>query len=303
MSDLEPADIRLAICMPLYNGTLTEATFHGILQTQLWCVRLGIGLSIYPIRSTLVPRARNELVQLALNDEEFNATHILFIDSDIGFSYKNVDRLLGANKDIVAGAYGKKKMDWKKIIAEVRANPDIDEKTLRARTLEYTLTVDDPQNPVLKNGLLKVNEAGTGLMLIKRAVFEKIRQHFPDRQYTDSPTILDDPLTGEETKSPCTNNYDFFGLGTSCPGHEDRYLGEDFYFCRLWERCGGEIWVDVVEGLSHHSPSVEFRGNFACMIRSKPKPEMPKRFPIGITEHKEWEKKCKRILGKDEDQH
>ena len=30
-----------------------------------------------------------------------------------------------------------------------------------------------------------------------------------------------------------------------------RYLSEDFYFCALWQQCGGEIWTDITSELKH----------------------------------------------------
>ena len=44
-----------------------------------------------------------------------NYTHLLFIDADIGFSEKSIFRMLDFDKDVVAGIYPRKAIDWRKV--------------------------------------------------------------------------------------------------------------------------------------------------------------------------------------------
>ena len=63
---------------------LTEEYFHSILELQNFCRREEIGLNIQTLgQESLVTRARNTLVANFLDNKE--ATHLLFIDADIGF--------------------------------------------------------------------------------------------------------------------------------------------------------------------------------------------------------------------------
>jgi hypothetical protein len=46
-----------------------------------------------------------------------------------------------------------------------------------------------------------------------------------------------------------------------------RYLSEDYGFCRLWEKIGGEIYVDANSDLSHQGERL-YTGDFAATLRS-----------------------------------
>jgi hypothetical protein len=48
---------------------------------------------------SLINRARNKFVTKFLDNKEFNGTHLLFIDADIGFTLQNILRVIDFNKD------------------------------------------------------------------------------------------------------------------------------------------------------------------------------------------------------------
>lgn len=59
---------------------------------------------------SLVTRARNSMVANFLADDRF--THLMWIDSDIGFRAADVMRLVHAARHVAAGAYPKKLNLW-----------------------------------------------------------------------------------------------------------------------------------------------------------------------------------------------
>jgi hypothetical protein len=50
-------------------------------------------------------------------------------------------------------------------------------------------------------------------------------------------------------------------------GEDGPYLSEDYSFCRLWTRMGGEIWVDLNSRIKHVGQAV-----FAGDLNSGPAP-------------------------------
>ena len=80
------------------------------------------------------------------------ATHLLFIDADIGFSWRNIERLLCADKDIVCGIYPRKHLHMEKAARWIKEDPDIKPDDLEARILGHNLNFGDPTHLKGENG-------------------------------------------------------------------------------------------------------------------------------------------------------
>src|SRR6202044_2042019 len=97
----------------------------------------------------LIPRARASLVAQFLDDP--SATHLLFIDADIGFEPEQVLRLLECGAEMCAAVYPIKRIDWDKvktIIESRRPNPG-------AAALKSVFEVDDPGAVIQRAGFVK----------------------------------------------------------------------------------------------------------------------------------------------------
>src|SRR6266702_3224406 len=86
----------------------------------------------------LITRARANLVTLFLDDPA--ATHLLFVDADIGFAPEQVFRLIESGADVVAGVYPIKRINWDKAKRALRSN----QSNAPSAALDYVLEIDDP---------------------------------------------------------------------------------------------------------------------------------------------------------------
>ena len=203
----------------------------------------------------LITRARANLVTLFLDDPA--ATHLLFIDADIGFTPDQVFRLIESGADVVAGCYPIKRVNWekaKRAMAEGRPN-------LAASSLDYVLEIDNPDEVRVVNGFTRVHYAGTGFLMIRRHVLEKMCAH-PD--YAPLQFFREhsrDALAGSANRFALFECMIDPATGT--------YLSEDFAFCKRWTDIGGEIWADLDSRLDHVGPSV-FHGDIASQFASAP---------------------------------
>ena len=257
--DLKDHNIRSSVGVPMYGGMLSEATLHGILATQQWTLTQNIQMKLQTMgNESLITRARNTIVSMFLDDTNFVGTHLLFVDADIGFNSENIERLIRADKDIACGIYPRKCIHWDKVINAVKQNPEITEDEVSFKSLGYNLNFENPQKIQLQNGFCEVMEAATGMMLIKREVFKKMKKAYPERKYK-----TDQIVNGKSYQSD--NCYDFFGLGKLPWDKDDRYLSEDYYFSRLWSKIGGKIWADVASPLQHHG-NMHFKGHVGSMF-------------------------------------
>ncbi len=185
-------------------------------------------------------------------------THLFRIDSDIGFSPYSFYRLLLADKDVVAGIYPLKRENWPKAgVPAGTTQADFE----RMYTFYTVNTSDQDENGeiVLKvdeDGFMKVHDAPTGFMVIKRSVFEKMMAAYPELNY------ISDSDYNRENKGP---HYRFFDCMVD--QKSKRYLSEDYTFCHLWRQLDGDVYVDVQSNLTHQGAKV-YRGSFAESLQT-----------------------------------
>lgn len=193
---------------------------------------------------SLVSRARCHMVAYMMANPK--ATHLMFIDADINFDCLDILHMLQHDKDIIVGAYPKKDVNWNMVKQSVKQNPDVNIDELAHLganyALNYEFAYDENNTPKVKTdkGLIKLKDAATGFMLIKREVFERMIQHYPELYFQNDLNL--DPEHEKWT-------YLFFDVM-----HEketQRYLSEDYAFCRRWQAMGGEVWLDPLVKLDH----------------------------------------------------
>jgi len=135
---------------------------------------------------------RNEIITEFLKT---NCTHLLFIDSDISPSKDLIPRFLKHDKDVIGGYVP----IW---------HPELRKPTFYS----FIKKDDDYQFVDPKLGFQECNFVGTGVMMIKRKVIEKLQKPLFRQIFDESFTTV--------------------------------LKGEDQYFCELAKKHGHEIWVD-----------------------------------------------------------
>ena len=238
--------LNIFIGIPCYGNNLTLTTFNSIQKLTKYFYEEKIKFDIHTIgQESLIPRARNFLASMMIASEK-NYSHLFFIDADIGFEVQNFKRLLEFNKEITCGVYPVKQLQWKKLQEKIKTSNSIDEKFLKENSITFAVDFDDPTNVKTYNGFAKVRHGATGFMLVKRIVLETIIKKHPEIKYDHT---FDN-----------TPQYDFFQTGVLNIDKKSRYLSEDYFFCYLWKKLGGEIWSDLAAPLSHFG-SHEFKGS------------------------------------------
>lgn len=235
--------IHVAICTPLYGGIGMVDYFTSLMDTISMLRSLGIGCEFFYLKyESLIQRGRNTLCTLALNKPE--VTHVLFIDSDIKWHQYDVLKLLNDDKQLVGGLYPKKSLNHNRIfnieqilkMKESKYNSGVsDEQIIKHHLVDYNLNFSDNRK-VNTDGTMEVKYIATGFMMIKREVFNRMKEMHPEWAYVD-----------DIHKNQIPNLYAYF----DCFIFEGRYLSEDWGFCERWRQCGGEVYADLLIPLTH----------------------------------------------------
>jgi hypothetical protein len=145
------------------------------------------------MQSCDISASRTWLVRKAI---EKGATHLLFLDSDMLFPPDTLKRLLARDKDIIGVEYNKRTFPLQTVTAYI---PDVE----KSETEPY-----------------KVGVAGTGVMLIKLALFA-------------------DPKLDKN----------WFSFGRNALG--ENVIGEDGWFCNTARQAGYDVYVDPTIKVYH----------------------------------------------------
>jgi hypothetical protein len=242
--------VNLVVATPCFGGQISVHYATSLFKLQ----KLIRSYSAFNLKvlfkdsDALITRARASLVAQFLDDPA--ATHLLFIDADIGFEPDQVLRLIECGADVCAAVYPIKRIDWNKVkttIEAARPNP-------AAAALKYVFEVDQPSAVTASGGFVKVRYAGTGFLMTRRKALERMCAQYPRLQFKRDHSI--DATTASDNR---------FALFECMIAEDGTYLSEDFAFCKRWIDIGGEIWADLNSKLTHVGP-MAFYGDLSSQF-------------------------------------
>lgn len=105
-SELLPRKAKACVFVatPTQNGSLVHQYLTSYMQSFTDCIRKDIVLAPeFAVSFSLVQYARNWLVYQFLSEPKF--THLLWVDSDIGWNSTAIARLVESGKDVIGGSY------------------------------------------------------------------------------------------------------------------------------------------------------------------------------------------------------
>jgi len=251
---------KLFVATPMYGGHCHGMYAKSILDLQACCGQYGIEVKFsFIFNESLITRARNYLVDEFLRS---GMTHLLFIDADIHFDPRDVVALLALKKDVIGGPYPKKSVKWAAIRDAVAKNPTIEPSELEKIGGDYVFNPVPGTNKFSVGDPISVLEIGTGYMLVKREVFDKLKESFPQIHYKPD-------HVGQANFDGSRYIHAYFDTvidtkDSITGGGSDRYLSEDYMFCQMWRKLGGEIWL-CPWMKTHHIGTYAFIGDMAAV--------------------------------------
>ena len=253
---------KVFVATPMYGGMSHGMYVKSCLDLQGLLSRYGVEVKFsFLFNESLITRARNYLVDEFLRSE---CTHLLFIDSDIHYNPQDVVALLALDKEVVGGPYPKKSINWNSIASAARNHPDMEPRELESLVGEYVFNVVKGTKKFTVTEPLEVLEIGTGFMLIKREVFGKMAEAYPLIRYKPD-------HVGQSNFDGSRYIHAYFdtvidSIDSITGGGSDRYLSEDYMFCQMWRKIGGQIflcpWMKT-----QHIGTYAFTGNMPAIAQ------------------------------------
>lgn len=208
------ANHSVYIATPCMDGKYDREYARSIFNTIILLQNQGIETEWLelPFCSDL-PYARSRIFGKFLRSD---ATHLLMIDSDMGWNPQDVLKMLAIKRDFIAGVGMKKK-----------------------EGIEFALVNCDDHGNVLPilieadTGIMDISEVGMAFVMISRACAQKMANHYNELIY--------DNMGQDE--------HDLF-QPFIIPGSKRR-LPEDFAFCYRWRKLGGKVHVAPDIRLQH----------------------------------------------------
>lgn len=276
---------KLFLAAPMYGGQCAGVFTKSIADLTALCTKYGIPLQFYFLfNESLITRARNYCADEFMRSE---CTHLMFIDSDIGFKADDVIAMLALSVqneeyNVLCGPYPKKTISWEKIKAAV----DMGAADENPNELE-NFVGDYVFNPISGSGSIKIGEpcqvmeGGTGFMLIQRKTFEKYAEVYPQFYYRPDhvrtkafdgtreimayfDALIDDKsqnlvpeITAFYEKNPEATKQEVIDFlsekkyGIVREEYSNRYLSEDYMFCYNVTRMGMKVWLCPWMELKH----------------------------------------------------
>lgn len=253
---------RLFVCSPMYGGQCAGMFTKSMCDLVTFCTSHGIDMRLFFLfNESLITRARNYCVDEFMRS---GYTHLMFIDSDIGFDPQDVIALLALQSDdseydIIGGAYPKKCIAWEKIkVAVDKGFADQQPNVLENFVGDYVFNpVPTSDGKIRLDQPAEVLEIGTGFMMIRRKTFEDYKKNIPNISY------LPDHTRSEHFDG--SRHIEMYFQAEIEPKSQ-RYLSEDYNFCQNVRSYGGKIWLCPWMKLQHVGAYI-FGGSLEAIAR------------------------------------
>jgi hypothetical protein len=287
---------KLFVATPMYGGMCAGMFCRSTNDLSALAVHYGVEVRYYYLfNESLITRARNYCVDEFMRSD---CTHLLFIDSDIGFSANDVMTMLALQSDeseydVLCGPYPKKCISWEKVKAAVdKGIADKDPNVLEKFVGDYVFNPANGANQILLSEPAEVLEAGTGFMMIRKNAMKKFVEKYPYLTYRPDhvrtaafdgsreihaffDALIDNKhahivpeLEEFYNRNPNATKEDVIEFvkdtKKSVFGHEysNRYLSEDYMFCQWARKIGLKVWLAPWIQLQHVGSYV-FGGSLA----------------------------------------
>ncbi len=232
--------IKLFLATPMYGGMCYGLYAQGVVQMVSVCLQNNITLMYSCLTNeSLITRGRNSLANDFMKTD---CTHLMFIDSDIGFNPADIIPMIKADKDIICGLCTKKEINWPRVEQAVRDGVPMNKLYDHTGVLVVNLLDDATSATGEIDEPIQIANGGTGFMLVNRKVFEVLSTKVPEYK-NEMYSAADINPKREFIKEYFATSID--------KNLDSRLLSEDYHFCKIARDQGFTVWAAPWAKLIH----------------------------------------------------
>ena len=235
----------ICIGLPAMDGKIEMELMDSMIMLYLKCKAKGIPLvHINVSGSSLIDKCRSDIANTFMYEMPFS--HFLFIDSDLVFNAENIIQMYEADKNIIAGTYVKKYINWNDLnkVFQNPKNKDATIKDLMSKAGDYNV-MGEIKSSKKSDPIMEADGVATGMLMIKREVFTKLRDFLDDKYYIEKDR----------------KNYHYFETIL----HDGQHISEDYSFCKRATFAGFKINI-LTDCDTAHIGRIKYYGNLKTRI-------------------------------------
>ena len=243
--------VKICISTPAFGEVFYTPYVQSIFRLLHAFQQRNWGSSFASIAYADIAESRNFLLTRWFDKSD--ATHLLFIDADMGFPAELVLDMVDFGQPVVGAVYPKRQIDIEKIAAAVAAGDPV--KRAIAKGHDYIvrkkrgLSIATPAK-----GFMQADGCGAGVFLIARSAIETMLKKMPE--------IVD---ANARANSPLAAKLERLIRAFEPVRVNGALLSEDFSFCHRWNQCGGQVWVNTNHPIEHIGLH-RFRGSYSELV-------------------------------------
>jgi hypothetical protein len=229
---------KLLIATPAFGEVFYTPYVHTIFRLHRVLIPAGWTLSFASIAFADIAESRNFLLTHWF--DKTDASHILFVDADMGFEPQLVVEMLALDKPVVGAISPRRQVDLKRLVT-IAKEGGVDDARAIGRAHDYIVQPVRGRSAGRAKGFIEVEGSGAGVMLIQRACIEQMLRKLPQLSDKSAPKT-----------SPLARNLDRLIRAFDPVTTDVGRMSEDFSFCHRWRKeCGGEIWANTDRKITH----------------------------------------------------
>ena len=228
---------KLLVATPAHGEIFYTPYVRSLLRLQRALIARKDSMSHMVVSFFETSEARNFLLTHWF--DRTDASHLLFVDADMGFEPELVFGMLALSKPVVGVIYPKRQLDMPRLASlAAKGEPPV---RAVARAHDFIIRPLRGRQPRRVKGFLEVAACGAGILLIDRSCVAQMLKKLPE---------LSDPSA--KRTMPLAKDLDRLIRAFDAVTVDSTRLSDDFAFCHRWHQlCGGEIWANVDAPVTH----------------------------------------------------